>query len=432
MSRFGRHSVKERGGSTARSGWVRCSALLAAACCAGALAVPGVAGAGAKAPITIGFITSETGLASSSYVGSQWGAEARIDAQNAAGGVDGHKLVLDVKDDTSSPTTNQTVAQELVGAGAFGVIEDTSFTFGGYHYLQQAGVPVTGAAIDGPEWGQQPNVNMFSVSVPVSTPIGGKFYAYSDEAKFLQMVGVHKVAGLAFDIQSAIQANSSTFQTAQKLGISVCYENNTIPFGATDMTAEALAMKQDGCDGVAAATLLSTDVALATALKNAGLGSKVKQLYYTAYDQNLLDSPASVQAMQGTYSTTTVDFTKPDAAAKLMLSRLKEYTKFPGGIPSLNIIYGYAAADLMIKGLELTGGSTNRQAFITDLHKVGSYNAEGLFPSSVTFQHFGTVNEFPPTACAVIVEIKGKGYTAFDGGKPICGNRVATNAASSG
>jgi branched-chain amino acid transport system substrate-binding protein len=431
VSSFGGVRVKRTGERMSRRRWIRWSALIGAASCVAAVALPGVATASSKAPITIGFITSETGVASSSYVGSQWGAEARIDAQNAAGGVDGHKLVLDIKDDTSSPTTNQTVAQELAGDGVFGVIEDTSFTYGGYHYLQQAGIPVTGAAIDGPEWGEVPNDNMFSVSVPVSTPIGGKFYTYNDEAKFLKMVGVHKVAGLAFDIQSAIQANSSTFQTAEKLGISICYQNNTIAFGATDMTAEVLAMKQNGCDGVAAATLLSTDVALASAINNAGLSSKVKQLYYTAYDQNLLDSAASVQAMQGTYSTTTVDFTKPNAAAKLMLSRLKQYTAFPGGIPSLNIIYGYAAADLMIKGLELTGGSTNRQTFITDLHKVGSYSAEGLFPSSVTFQHFGTVNEFPKTACAVIVEVKGKGYVDFDGGKPICGTRVATNAASS-
>jgi branched-chain amino acid transport system substrate-binding protein len=407
-------------------GWSAAMALVAA----GACAVPGVAGAsGSKAPITIGFITSETGLASSSYVGSQWGAQARVDAQNAAGGIDGHKIVLAIKDDTSSPTTNQTVAEELVSQGVFGVVEDTSFTFGGYHYLQQQGVPVTGAAIDGPEWGQQPDTNMFSVSTPATTPVNGLYYSYTDEAKFLKSVGVHKLAGVTFDIQSAIQSQSSLIQTAAPLGITNCYFNSTVPFGATDMTPEVLAIKQNGCDGVAAATLLSTDIALASGLKNAGL-TNVKQLYYTAYDQNLVSNPQAMQEMNGAYTLATVDFSRPNAAARTMLADLKKYTKFPGGIPSLNIIYGWASADLFIKGLELTGGNANRKLFMSDLRKVSDYTAEGLFPSPTTFEHFGTVGMFPPTACGVILQIKNGKYVPVNGGKPFCGNRVATKPAS--
>ncbi len=58
--------------------------------------------AGSKPPIVIGFITDETGGASSSYIDAQDGAMARIDAQNAAGGVDGRQLQLVVEDDQST------------------------------------------------------------------------------------------------------------------------------------------------------------------------------------------------------------------------------------------------------------------------------------------------------------------------------------------
>ena len=47
-----------------------------------------------KAPIIIGYITDETGAASSTYINAVQGAQARIDAQNAIGGVDGHKLMI--------------------------------------------------------------------------------------------------------------------------------------------------------------------------------------------------------------------------------------------------------------------------------------------------------------------------------------------------
>jgi ABC-type branched-subunit amino acid transport system substrate-binding protein len=52
------------------------------------------ASASSKAPIVIGYITDETGAASSTYINAVQGAQARIDAQNAIGGVDGHKLMI--------------------------------------------------------------------------------------------------------------------------------------------------------------------------------------------------------------------------------------------------------------------------------------------------------------------------------------------------
>ena len=56
----------------------------------------------------------------------------------ADGGVNGHPLQLVVADDTSTPSGNQVAAQELVQAKqVFGVIEDSSLTFGGAKYLSQ-------------------------------------------------------------------------------------------------------------------------------------------------------------------------------------------------------------------------------------------------------------------------------------------------------
>jgi ABC-type branched-subunit amino acid transport system substrate-binding protein len=114
--------------------------------------------------ITLGLLESVTGTAAGGFLGTTAGAMARIDAQNAVGGVDGRHLNLVVGDDASSPAQNLTVAQSLVETKhVFGVISDSAFTLSSARFLQQNGIPVVGEGYDGPEWGEQPYTNMFSV-----------------------------------------------------------------------------------------------------------------------------------------------------------------------------------------------------------------------------------------------------------------------------
>ena len=82
------------------------------------------------------------------------------------GGVDGRQIKLVTADDGSSPTGFGASAQSLIAQGVFGIIGVSPFVFGGAKTMQQAGVPVTGGAFDGPEWGMQPYTNMFSYTDP--------------------------------------------------------------------------------------------------------------------------------------------------------------------------------------------------------------------------------------------------------------------------
>src|ERR1700729_603461 len=47
---------------------------------------------GSAAPISIGLVTSKTGLAAPNFNGAQQGVAARFAVQNAQGGVNGHQL----------------------------------------------------------------------------------------------------------------------------------------------------------------------------------------------------------------------------------------------------------------------------------------------------------------------------------------------------
>jgi branched-chain amino acid transport system substrate-binding protein len=385
----------------------------------------GAASAASKPPIVIGLITDETGVGAPTYGGSEVGAEARIDAQNAAGGVDGRKIQLVVEDDQSTPSGNLSAAQTLVeDKGVFAIIDNASIAFGGVTYLNKQKIPITGAAEDGTEWGEQPNTNMFSVSGTLTTPINGRTYGYNDAEAALKAIGVTKLATVTANVPSAINAANGIFAAAKPLGISECL-NDIVPIGDVNFTTFALEMKSKGCNGVEVLSLLSSCTALATAIKQAGL--KAKEECATGYDQSVLTQPSALAAMQGTYTSATINVLGNDIAppVKKFLGNLKKYTAWPGGIPSLNIDFEYEAADLMIKGLQLAGPNPTRSAVIADLRKVNGYTAGGLIPSpGDNFTHFGTLAGIPKSQCLTLLEIKGKSYVPA--GKPACGTLVSS------
>src|ERR1700757_2135772 len=183
-------------------------------------AAPVGSGNASGTPITIGYITSVTGVGSSNFADGAGGAQARFALQNAQGGVNGHPLKLVVKDDQSSPPNNQTAAQDLVSTEhAFGVIDYSAFTYGGARYLNQQGVPVTGGGFDGTEWPQYSN--MFATLPLEDAPIAGTYYNDNTTGLALKQAGVTKLAGLGYGIGfSSPESIRATFAGAQPLGIS--------------------------------------------------------------------------------------------------------------------------------------------------------------------------------------------------------------------
>ena len=81
------------------------------------------------APITIAYITDVTGQGAAENSASPAGFEARLDLQNAEGGVNGHKLVPLVIDDQTSPTEITTAVQDAISKGAFGIVAQSPVFF---------------------------------------------------------------------------------------------------------------------------------------------------------------------------------------------------------------------------------------------------------------------------------------------------------------
>jgi ABC-type branched-subunit amino acid transport system substrate-binding protein len=71
----------------------------------------------AGAPIKVGAVVSQTGAIN--FASSAQATKAYFDMVNRAGGVNGHKIVLDMRDDQLDPARGRQQAQQLVAGGVF-------------------------------------------------------------------------------------------------------------------------------------------------------------------------------------------------------------------------------------------------------------------------------------------------------------------------
>jgi branched-chain amino acid transport system substrate-binding protein len=369
--------------------------------------------------IKLGLITSLTGDASSEYLDLPKAAQARANVANASGGVDGRQLQIVTCDDTSAPTGNAECAQKLVSEGVFGIIAESPFVFGGYKYMQQQGIPVTGGAYDGPEWGQQPNTNMFSTTGPADPHQP----QYTQPAQFMKQQGVTSVAAFGYGESPSSSAAAKGFAFSSKyVGLTVGYLNSTLPFGTVDTAPLALTMKQSGVNGASMEMDENTNFAILTAAKQAGVDMKVA-ISATGYGQSLLNDPSAVQDGQGTYFPPTaapVELKTPATLA--MQAAFAKYAGFTG-VPDFDWYEGWLGTDLMIKGLQVAGNNPTRNAFITNLRQVTNYTGGGLLPAPVSYS-LSAFGQAPQTLCGWYTILQGNQFMVINGGKPVCGTLI--------
>ena len=223
------------------------------------------------APFTIAYITSVTGAAATQNTGTVGVFKAALAAQNAKGGVNGHKLVPLVIDDQTSPASAATGTQLAISKGAIGIVSASVFTDQIAKYPQQAGVPVTGDSSTGTSWGKQPYTNMFGIGS--SGSVDPKYPVSSMFGKLIKMFGGKRLAVYALAISpSSIQANSNETQSVARIDPSAktVVDDRSVAYGSSNFGPQALVAKQNNVDVVWSNMDALSNIGLATALKQAG------------------------------------------------------------------------------------------------------------------------------------------------------------------
>jgi branched-chain amino acid transport system substrate-binding protein len=369
--------------------------------------------------IKIGLVTSLTGSLAADYGPAEAGAQARIDAVNAGGGVNGRQLELVTADDQSTAEGVVTAVHQLVERDeVFAVIGMSASLFSVSDYLQEQGVPVTGAGFDGPEWGQQPNTNMFSLD-----PIDPDYPPTTIWGEFFKSIGVTSVAGIGFaDIPSSSGSIEQIQQGVEAAGLEAGYTNVSIPYGTSDFTSVVLQMKEAGVDGYVCSCDSATELALATAVEQAGLDAE--GVLSVGYSQATLDDESAKAVADGLYAYSYyVPYELETDGTEAMLAALAESDgdQEEGDIPGYALSTGYLSADLMITGLEEAGDDPTRESFISGLRTVTAYDAGGVLPAPISFaeDQFGHSLSEP---CNYFVQLQGDEFVPQP---KICGALVA-------
>jgi len=385
------------------------------------------AASAAGAPVTIALVCSCSGLAGSQYQGTEGAYLARIKVANAAGGVNGHQIVPLFIDDQSSPSLDTSGVQEAISKGAKGIVAVSALFFEGAKYAQQAGIPVTGAYTDGPEWGTQPNTNMFASDTgsvdpkyPVNTQIG----------KFLVAHGGTVLGSYGYSVSpSSSRSAISTADSVKHAGGKVGVLDTTVPFGGVDFTSIALTAKSEGINALSGAMLNNSNFALATALKQAGV--KLKAVAFaTGYEPDVINSPVWHDVQGFYFESLFRPFALPNAGTEQMQSALIKYDKFTKSeFPTLNEYEAWLGADLMIKGMHGAGSNISSSGIIKALRSTKSYNGNGLLPSSIDYSTIFGHDE--PQQCGWFVQAEAKGFVPTSS-QPFCGTDIpGTSTATS-
>jgi branched-chain amino acid transport system substrate-binding protein len=179
-----------------------------------------------------------------------------------------------------------------------------------------------------------------------------------------------------------------------------------------------LAMKQANVDFAICSCVQSTVLAMVTGLKQAG--STAKSLSQASADSSLFSSASATQAAQGMYYASTfppLDTNNPASNTFVANIKAVDPTYQAGQYPSFGVVAGYLGSALMAEGIQVAGQNPTRESFIQNLTKVTAWDANGLLPAPVGFNHFGTAQK---TYCEFYVRAQGQGFVAVNGGKAFC------------
>ena len=372
--------------------------------------------------VTVGVITPLTGAAAAGFGPStESGVKARLEAQNAEGGVNGTKIVYKVADDKSTPDGALAAARDLVqNQKVSAVISVSPFISGAQPFLLQQGIPTIGGSFSGSDWADPKNKNMFASAGSVDYSLPATTFP-----QYLKESGVTKFGMLAYaGSASSTLVVQSMAKAAESIGLEVAYQNENLPFGSTDVGAIAIGMRDAGVNGLYLPVNSPTAFALIGALNQLGV-KLTATLLPTGYGQELLAQPAAVQAAQGLGFTSAFPPVELETdATKKVVSNLATYADVTT-IPGFAMYTAYVAADAYVRGLEANEGKSDTVSYIDNLRKVNDYTAGGLFKEPVNFAEFGDIGAgVGPGNCIFVSKLEGNGFVPDQAAAPACGEIV--------
>ena len=332
------------------------------------------------------------------------GMNMRVDEQNALGGINGRKLKLVVEDHGYDPKKAVLATQKLVQ-------KDRIFAMVGTIGTPTA-LPSMPILFDK----NIPHLFPLTAAREMYEPLHKLKYSfaatYFDQMRagvkhLVKMKGSKKVCTLYQDDDFGAEVMRGAEAGLKEIKMELA-EKTTYKRGATDFSSQVARMKDAGCDLVVLGTIIRETLGtIGTARK---LGWGVDFIGSSASYTELIPKLGG-PAMNGFYSTNTVNVPYLDDASKNVRDWANRYKDKYKEDPAVFSVYGYQVIDLFIQIADKTGPNLTTDNFINTLDKFSSprdmFGADSM--SFTKTKHLGSNR----SRLSQIINGKGKPFTDY-------------------
>jgi branched-chain amino acid transport system substrate-binding protein len=350
--------------------------------------------------ITIGNVSGLTGLLSNNFNQGPEAVQALFSAVNAAGGICGRKLNLQVEDDGQDASHNAADVQDLIPKSFAFVGSTSDADNGGVPAMQQAGIPDIGQAIN---VSRGANPNYFTAGTFGAQQKGSSDYIYDTLAAGLKANGQFptKMAFLSYSIPISNLAARQFETVFQSAGSQICDQDLQVSPASPNLTADVLNMQQHGCNGVFTTMDVTGNAKLLQAMYNQGFHPLYAGTTLDGYTPAQISTAGQQQAQGFQIFLNFTPFNENQPALDLYLSQLQTYE--PGKQPSAFGIEAWASAEMFIYALIKAGQNPTRAAVENVLRSLTTWDTRGaMAPAHEQARS--------PGNCIVEVQVKGNQF----------------------
>ena len=384
--------------------------MLAGSALATAMIVTTSTGAGAAASsapgvtansITVGTISTQTGVLASNFGSLIYGERAYFDYINAQGGVNGRKINYQYAlDDGGNPTTFNQLASTLINQDHVFAVTGVGTAFFSPNLFVQSGIPTYGYNVTG-NWAGAKNLFAAGGSVEYY-PAGAPEVAYV--ARKTQTKP--SIAFIAYGIAASSDACQSEQNAMQAAGYTISYSDLKVNYPGTTVATDVQRMKQAGTNFVVSCMDVQGNVTMARAIQQ--YGAKITQLWFNGNDAQTLAANQSL--MQGIYfDISHVPFTANQSqypGLKVYLAQMKKYE--PKYAQDEVALQGWESAALFVQGVKMAGNNLTQANVINEDNSITAFTAGGL-QSPVNWKSAGHSGHAPPY-CLAYIKVAGNQY----------------------
>lgn len=290
----------------------------------------------------------------------KYGMEMRVEELNAQGGIHGRKLKLVIEDHGYDPKKAVLATQKLVQ-------KDRIFAMVG-----TIGTPTALPSMPILFEKNIPHLFPLTAAREMYEPLHRLKYSiaatYYDQMRagvkyMVKNKGYKKVCSLYQDDDFGLEVMRGAEAGLKEVGMALA-EKTTYKRGATDFSSQVARMKDAGCDLVVLGTIIRETIgSIATARK---LGWGVEFMGTSASYTDLIHKLGG-PAMNGFYSTNTVNNPYMDDASRNVREWANRYKEKYKEDPAVFSVYGYQVIDLFIQVADKAGPKLTTDTFINTL-----------------------------------------------------------------